>query len=191
MNRNVSESSSAIEAGTYFKDASKPDGDACREDGTLKDASELEWPNSPSDPAPNFPKDSVSDSDAHHEDYLPSYLSKGKKRKYDSSDEEDSDIMMDSPAHDKNTQRKRLAGGNNSSDDEITGRNHAASGSSKTIQHQICHKSDKRKKDNTDDSNAADSGESEKEDVVMEDTKENRNKVSLFSCLCNACTQLT
>lgn len=27
----------------------KPDGEACREDGTLKDASELEWPNSPSE----------------------------------------------------------------------------------------------------------------------------------------------
>jgi hypothetical protein len=33
----------------FFKDSSKPDGDACRDDGTLKDASELEWPNSPSD----------------------------------------------------------------------------------------------------------------------------------------------
>jgi hypothetical protein len=26
-----------------------PDGDACQPDGTLKDASELEWPNLPSD----------------------------------------------------------------------------------------------------------------------------------------------
>ena len=184
----MSESSSAIEAGsTYFKDTSKPDGDACREDGTLKDASELEWPNSPSDPAPNFPKDSVSDSDTRHEDFLPSYLSNGKKRKHDSSDEEDSDVSMDSLAHDKNTQKKRLAGGNKGSDEEIelTGRkNAAASGSSKTVQRQIRHKSDKRKRDNTDDSNA-DSGESEKEDVVME---EDRNKVSLFSYLCNACT---
>ena len=32
-----------------YKDYSKPDGEACRDDGTLKDASKLEWPNSPSD----------------------------------------------------------------------------------------------------------------------------------------------
>lgn len=31
------------------KDQTKPDGDACRADGTLKDASEMQWPNSPSD----------------------------------------------------------------------------------------------------------------------------------------------
>ena len=28
-------------------DTSKPVGDACREDGTLKDAGEMEWPDSP------------------------------------------------------------------------------------------------------------------------------------------------
>jgi hypothetical protein len=33
----------------FLKDSSKPDGDACHNDGTLKDASELEWLNSPSD----------------------------------------------------------------------------------------------------------------------------------------------
>jgi hypothetical protein len=33
----------------FLKDPSKPDGDACHDDGTLKDASELEWPDSPSD----------------------------------------------------------------------------------------------------------------------------------------------
>ena len=33
----------------YFKDSSKPDGDACNDDSTLKDASELEWPDSPSE----------------------------------------------------------------------------------------------------------------------------------------------
>ena len=32
-----------------YKYYSKPDGDACRDDGTLKDMSEMEWPNSPSD----------------------------------------------------------------------------------------------------------------------------------------------
>ena len=36
-----------------YKDYSKPDGDACRDDGTLKDASEMEWPNSPSDSNPH------------------------------------------------------------------------------------------------------------------------------------------
>jgi hypothetical protein len=30
-------------------DNSKPVGDACREDGTLKDASELDWPDSPTE----------------------------------------------------------------------------------------------------------------------------------------------
>lgn len=30
------------------KDVTKPDGEACREDGTLKDAEEIEWMNSPS-----------------------------------------------------------------------------------------------------------------------------------------------
>ena len=32
---------------TYLMDTSKPVGDACREDGTLKEASEMEWPDSP------------------------------------------------------------------------------------------------------------------------------------------------
>lgn len=32
-----------------FKDITMPDGDACRPDGTLKDADEMEWPNSPSE----------------------------------------------------------------------------------------------------------------------------------------------
>jgi hypothetical protein len=32
---------------TYFRDATKPVGDACRDDGTLKKASELDWPDSP------------------------------------------------------------------------------------------------------------------------------------------------
>ena len=30
-------------------DKSKPEGDACRKDGTLKDASELDWPDSPTE----------------------------------------------------------------------------------------------------------------------------------------------
>jgi hypothetical protein len=32
-----------------FKDFDMPDGDACRPDGTLKDASEMEWPDSPTE----------------------------------------------------------------------------------------------------------------------------------------------
>jgi hypothetical protein len=36
-------------AETFFKDTTKPDGDACRPDGTLKNASEISWLNSPSD----------------------------------------------------------------------------------------------------------------------------------------------
>ena len=34
---------------THMRDFTKPVGDACREDGTLKDASELEWPDSPTE----------------------------------------------------------------------------------------------------------------------------------------------
>jgi hypothetical protein len=33
-------------------DASKPEGEACNPDGTLKDADKMEWLNSPSDLAP-------------------------------------------------------------------------------------------------------------------------------------------
>ena len=36
-------------AKTYMRDVTKPVGDACRDDGTLKDADELEWPDSPSE----------------------------------------------------------------------------------------------------------------------------------------------
>jgi hypothetical protein len=32
-----------------FKDGKMPDGDACRPDGTLKEANEMEFPNSPSE----------------------------------------------------------------------------------------------------------------------------------------------
>ena len=40
----------------FFKDGMMPDGDACRPDGTLKDASEMEWPNSPSEETRNLPE---------------------------------------------------------------------------------------------------------------------------------------
>jgi len=35
---------------TYTMDQTKPVGEACNEDGTLKDASELDWPDSPIQP---------------------------------------------------------------------------------------------------------------------------------------------
>lgn len=34
---------------TYMRDMTKPVGDACHDDGTLKDADELVWPESPSE----------------------------------------------------------------------------------------------------------------------------------------------
>jgi len=36
----------------FLKDASKPEGEACNPDGTLKDADKMEWLNSPSDLVP-------------------------------------------------------------------------------------------------------------------------------------------
>ena len=46
------EENDATQGERIYKDYSKPDGEACRDDGTLKDASEMEWPNSPSDSNP-------------------------------------------------------------------------------------------------------------------------------------------
>jgi hypothetical protein len=40
---------SSKQESTYNTDTTKPDGDACREDGTLKDVCEMEWVHSPSD----------------------------------------------------------------------------------------------------------------------------------------------
>jgi len=37
---------------SFLKDASKPEGEACNPDGSLKDADTMEWLNSPSDLAP-------------------------------------------------------------------------------------------------------------------------------------------
>jgi hypothetical protein len=47
--KNTSGNVRSNEGKTYSKDTTKPDGDACREDGTLKEADEMVWPNSPSD----------------------------------------------------------------------------------------------------------------------------------------------
>ena len=67
----------------FFKDKNMPDGDACRPDGTLKDASELSFPNSPSDATMNLPE--IGDEDA-------GYFFKNLKRAHrnDDSDEESS-----------------------------------------------------------------------------------------------------
>jgi hypothetical protein len=48
-NSEASSSSNTV-GNTHLRDASKPEGEACNADGTLKDASELEWPDSPSEP---------------------------------------------------------------------------------------------------------------------------------------------
>ena len=53
-----------------LKDSNMPDGDACRPDGTLKDASEMEWPDSPSEAQRNLPE--MSDNDY----FMSSYVSK-------------------------------------------------------------------------------------------------------------------
>ena len=70
-NKNKSNDSEFIdtnEGKTYLRDTTKPVGDACRDDGTLKDADEMEWPNSPTElEAPNdFPE-------CHHDDYEPGF----------------------------------------------------------------------------------------------------------------------
>jgi len=58
---------------THFqKDEGKPDGEACNVDGTLKDATDMEWLNSPSQLLPSPPLkrllDYDSDLDSDHED---------------------------------------------------------------------------------------------------------------------------
>ena len=47
-----------------WKDASKPDGEAVNDDGTLKDASQMDWPHSPSQEQPHFkpPQAELTDS---------------------------------------------------------------------------------------------------------------------------------
>ena len=55
--------SSTVQKCQVLKDMDKPDGDACRLDGTLKDASEMEWPHSLSDQNQNRLKRTISRSD--------------------------------------------------------------------------------------------------------------------------------
>ena len=54
-----------------FKDPSCEDGDACREDGTLKDASEMEWLNSPSDIQKSKKREELELSDSELEAEVP------------------------------------------------------------------------------------------------------------------------
>jgi hypothetical protein len=49
LNASSNASSSSKNQKTHLKDPTKPGGDACREDGTLKDATEMIWLNSPSE----------------------------------------------------------------------------------------------------------------------------------------------
>jgi hypothetical protein len=51
-----------------LKDSSKPDGEACNEDGTLKDAEEMEWPNSPTDLATTTIQMHTGEVDSNEED---------------------------------------------------------------------------------------------------------------------------
>jgi hypothetical protein len=61
----------------HLKDASKPNGEACGDNGTLKDASEMEWVHSPSQSRPVLQgkkqkrTDNASDSDVNSIDVLP------------------------------------------------------------------------------------------------------------------------
>jgi hypothetical protein len=52
---------------TYMRDMTKPVGDACRDDGTLKDADELEWPDSPTELV--APQKYFEDSTPSHHSY--------------------------------------------------------------------------------------------------------------------------
>ena len=81
----------------FFKDKNMPDGDACRPDGTLKDASELSFPNSPSDATMNLPEiRDEPDEDA-------GYFFRNLKRTHrdDISDEESSSSESTSDEHPK------------------------------------------------------------------------------------------
>ena len=181
-NGNASESSLGLEGAgqNYFKDSSKPDGDACCEDSTLKDVSEMEWPNSPSET--DFRDDTNLDGNSHREtseDSTLSYMSyqpllKGKKRKFVMSDDEDPDIIMNDLHEDDS---------DNLLAEEVQPRDNKAGS---TTRRQFHSKADKRKKNNTvsNHDSDADSGESEKEEDVDETKRDTRGKVYLFSYLC-------
>lgn len=69
-----------------FKDTTKPDGDACRPDGTLKDASEMEWLDSPSAVPVNLPN--LKENSIDFNDDLPSWDTLTKKRSLPSDGDE-------------------------------------------------------------------------------------------------------
>ena len=92
LGTNISEdtlNSSSSKHETYHIDISKPDGDACREDGTLKDASEMEWLNSPTDNCFQTPPGLQEYSDHSHLEW-PSESGTKKKRKHLESEPEES-----------------------------------------------------------------------------------------------------
>ena len=70
-----------------YKDRNMPDGDACRADGTLKDASEMEWPNSPSEARANLPETGA-------DEYF--FLNLKRNLPDDDSDEEESGSASES-----------------------------------------------------------------------------------------------
>ena len=71
-----------------FKDRNMPDGDACRPDGTLKDASEMDFPNSPSEAPGNLPE-----SSGDRDNYF--FLNLKRRLPSDDSDEEESSSASD------------------------------------------------------------------------------------------------
>jgi hypothetical protein len=71
----------------YFKDTNMPDGDACRPDGTLKDASEMLFLNSPSEAPGNLPE-------PRKDDYFFLNLKRGLPG--NDSDDEQSSLASDS-----------------------------------------------------------------------------------------------
>ena len=74
-----------------LKDRNMPDGDACRPDGTLKDASELSFLNSPSDTTVNLPQSGDEDG----------YFFINLKRPHNDSDEEGLSSESTSDGHPK------------------------------------------------------------------------------------------
>ena len=71
-----------------FKDRSMLDGDVCRPDGTLKDASEMDFLNSLSEALGNLPK-----SSSYHDNYF--FLNLKRRLPSDDSDEEESSSASD------------------------------------------------------------------------------------------------
>ena len=76
-----------------LKDASKPDGEACNKDGTLKDAEELEWPDSPTETTGNKGDGSEdgNEQDSNSDDGGTKTHRFKRQRAYAGASEDDSD----------------------------------------------------------------------------------------------------